>query len=474
MIQVILVTVGECIVYLVSIICIGAAINGNYKLYAISNSMSIQKRKPSIVFGTNASLIILMIAFTTVCVAKIHTKTTSAFSFISDTLALISGYMYMFFCITKQWMIFYKQKWTFYTLQTKWQNVIADLDNNNNQNWFITNNNKYGSLSYMYRVFAIYHIFGILLGVMGSVTYNLNIFDNYVTALATVPFLFSVIFLSIIIYKTPKYEEIDDIFFISWETKIHSRLLSILLLIFISHQIAFGLINIQISSIIFYPMYILNIYAIHHVSTYLIYSKHYHMIEDDMSLLIPSSPTNSSMTLKRKSYIDGNKQTISLKQILSTNESINLFMIHLSHEYSMEILLSLIEIQKYQEYVINSCQDMNIDINKYNAIMLPSDIPITSIMKSDDSLKTKAYKIFTKYIEERSEYAVNICYDDRKLLFNMLHDLDFLETNNNITIQDIFDGFEKVKKEMMTLLYYSFVRFKETPQYQKTILLLRP
>ena len=93
-------------------------------------------------------------------------------SVISLTIWFILWWLLLFFMTVKAWMIYFKYKWTYFTLQLKWQkvlnkNIIKKIEK---ENWFIRNNNKYGNLKYIYKLFGtIYCIiftistFGVML-----------------------------------------------------------------------------------------------------------------------------------------------------------------------------------------------------------------------------------------------------------------------------------------------------------------------
>ena len=280
----------QCIIYLLSTICITSAIYGNHKLYEIRDVIFVTKRSKSILFGLNLALIINLLAHLLGYIAKIHFS-HSLFVTITDILSATCYYLFLFFCITKSWMIYFKERWTFYTLQSQWQNVINPVDDKN-KNWFIRKNYKYGSLSFMYKIFGIYHLISIIITIIAIIGYRFKFISSSITTpMAGLPFLFSTFLYVVIICKTHRLSEIDDIFYIHWESRIHSRLLLVLLIIFISHGFAEELIKNDILVIsMFIPFYILNGYAMIHVSTYGIYKKNY-------SSVLPKEIDNNNITV---------------------------------------------------------------------------------------------------------------------------------------------------------------------------------
>ena len=124
----------------------------------------------------------------------------------------------------------------------------------------------------------------------------------------------------------------------------------------------------------------------------------------------------------------------------------------------MECLLSFIEINQFQNYIIDEC-------DTYRQYDLPTNIPISSIISETSDandiiseIKTKSHKLYKKYIEQGCEFEVNISYIDRTSLCTILDDLTDLLNDNSIKICDIFKLFDIVKNEMIMLLQYSLIR----------------
>ena len=71
-------------------------------------------------------------------------------------------WLILFVLLTKNWIIFYKYKWTFFTMKSKWQSLINKkiIHDKNKQNWYIKNNKKYGNLCYIYKLCASFCFIG--------------------------------------------------------------------------------------------------------------------------------------------------------------------------------------------------------------------------------------------------------------------------------------------------------------------------
>merc|ERR1712228_632757 len=190
--------------------------------------------------------------------------------------------------------------------------------------------------------------------------------------------------------------------------------------------------------------------------------------------------------------IDKSKTKISMvtDNILENETAINVFMMHLASEYSMEILLSSIEFTQFQEYILSHIPDIDDStLETIKLIKFPSSIPKSSIVydvfltgvaivynsdptenaivdqnntkNTEDSFlhesKMRAHRLYKKYIEIGSEYEINLRGDLRDAISVKLSDPELM-TTNNLTLIDLLLIFEDCKVEMHQLQLWSLVR----------------
>ena len=173
---------------------------------------------------------------------------------------------------------------------------------------------------------------------------------------------------------------------------------------------------------------------------------------------------------------------ISIDMVLSSESSIHAFMIHLSKEYSMELLLSYIEITQFQQYIAEQMEPSQLKGAGIHLIVFPSNIPQSEIieckeeftiqaeseMDRDDifinNAKIKSHKLYNKYIKSGSEFEVNIPSEERYKLSNMLDKLDLL-LSYNMNLVDLLLLFEECKQEMKVLQTFSLSRFKNHTEF---------
>ena len=252
---------------------------------------------------------------------------------------------------------------------------------------------------------------------------------------------------------------------------------------------------------------------------------------------------------------------VKLASILSHTKAIDLFMQHLAKEFSIECLLSLIELSQFQKYVYERIErnyqyskgikesrngnqrknenenddkdendyddddddyddedddedDDNDELDQFEDVLIenkyrivwPESVPLSAIVfddywkeyeivdmmgGGDDDLKkvqpnrakssiaapaipwivngkTKAFKLYCKYIATGSEYEINIASRTRRQLEEKMTNYGAWignEQSNNETV--LFDLFNQCCIEMIYLLHGSFGRFKQSPNFTK-------
>eukprot|EP01084_Bolivina_argentea_P123775 219332_1 len=112
----------EWIGYLVPMICIPLAIYSNIKCYKHKHEMFVQKRSPLILFGLNITFISGMFIFPMLQISLLY-HSQWLLLLIATTLFLF-WYLLLYFLIVKQWMIFFKNNWTRYTMERELQCIL--------------------------------------------------------------------------------------------------------------------------------------------------------------------------------------------------------------------------------------------------------------------------------------------------------------------------------------------------------------
>merc|ERR1711933_189337 len=161
-------------------------------------------------------------------------------------------------------------------------------------------------------------------------------------------------------------------------------------------------------------------------------------------------------------------------------------MVHLSREFSMECLLSYLEMAQYRDAVFSIMLDMKLvnddeeieRLSKKLPFKLPSSVPKSSIVysrpfKNDDSryafgqrIKRKAILLFNKYVRVGAEFEINIASRIRRDIHDLMSNVQWF-MDCNITEKELLVIFDPCCMEMVTLMQDSFRRFMRTTQFLK-------
>ena len=152
----------------------------------------------------------------------------------------------------------------------------------------------------------------------------------------------------------------------------------------------------------------------------------------------------------------------------------------------MEILLYVIEISQFQDY-LRPYLDKN---KEHNVTQIQfKNVPNSAILEETDEIvlnpdtmndkelfiqnaKIKAHKLFEKYIDDGTTFEINISGKMRDVLTDILCDLDALQSNESIGINELYTIFEESVQEMMTLQSISFERFRKSEAFDAVKALL--
>ena len=346
------------------ILFIPISIYSNIRLYKHRNELFIQKRNIYITMGLNYAFIFGMFASFLAHLSILYLDPISVT--ISFSIFFLAFWTLLFFLNTKNWMIYYHEKWTYYALDLKWQQIINDKvikDSSTESNWFITNRHKYGNRQYIFKLFGILHLFGLTLLITAqAILQTSNGHPNAITfsivmiIITIIPYIIFYVFLT---FKTPRF---NDIFNIHWESQMHARLIVIMGIGLITFNMWYAIdfrkhIDI-IWAMLCFPFVAIILFAMNMASTLLIIKKTDTMNQNNPLALMhthirqptPSSTQRGSKNatghfIKQPSMSNGkrlsgrpritatsSKQAYTLDLILSHQDAFHLFMVHLSKE----------------------------------------------------------------------------------------------------------------------------------------------
>ena len=162
------------------------------------------------------------------------------------------------------------------------------------------------------------------------------------------------------------------------------------------------------------------------------------------------------------------------------------------HRYSMEILLFVVEIVQYQNWLDQHMDDQDKPrVNdedsdcEFREIKLADNIVQSAIVECKEELhkymddydcgenvdeiiieaKIKGYKLYQKYIKIGSEFEINISSQQRDNVIDEIDGLGQFLHRDDFGLNDMKYLFEASKDEMWKLLQYSFTRFRFTDEF---------
>jgi len=285
-----LISTLSCITFIESAFAILTGLYGNFRLYRNINQQFMRPRCFTLQMITNFSLLISIMATCAALQAQLSSSSVSFMTYskpdseespgniflmcFGDVL-LITCYNIFICCIlTTSWLIFYREKWQFYSLQEQWQCIIrreaASL------NWFVVHNQHFGSKRFVAKAVGGYHLLSCMTSTVGIVCHHLEKIPRVISAMmAALPVLISVAFYVWVNVQTLQMRLVDDVWFVHWERVTIGKLLTVFIFMYTVQQIVMYILSIStlLCSLIFSPMFVMVTYAIHYVSTFAIMNK---------------------------------------------------------------------------------------------------------------------------------------------------------------------------------------------------------
>ena len=290
------------------------AIYGNIQLAKFKKEMFLQKRSLSILFGLNISCCFQFVVSPMVVIMSVFPESYIIGPVIAISFSSIE--VVLFYLNIRNWLIFYRYKWNYYSIHLKWQAII-NPKLHQQRNWFL-DNQKYGDPQYMLKLFGSIHLILIIIGVIASAIRGIYIeksedISTLCTGITILCVIIPIIFYVIIVCKTPSF---NDYYFIHWESRMHSKTL----IFFISGVIITNIIgrftSHQVYLVIVGPVFCISFFTMIYISTFALISKH-------------------KQALKAENLMNNiaTDRIVTLQQVFGNEKALNLFVSHLFTEY---------------------------------------------------------------------------------------------------------------------------------------------
>eukprot|EP01084_Bolivina_argentea_P053970 98998_1 len=403
--------------------------------------------------------------------------------------------------LTRYWLMYYNFSWTLMMFDSSWQVYIDPISKNSESKWLFKNKVKYGNIKWITKRIFIIYICIVFISLSCAIM-GLEFLRPVDSILFFLPLLCSLI----VWCKTPK---IYDSLNISKEMKYISILFIIALILYPSVMFAYFIPNfirsmflVCLGAVVFWIFAMITTYWVLYSSLHTQY--HNFLYENEVNLATHTVFMSSISTSDEQKDEHKVRKKKSVYDMFISKCNLDLFVHHLLNEFSLEIMVSLLEMIQYRSYIINHSQIINtgkpvliVQISKYilnNKIIPQSFIVFGDLMKVinyyesntnidiseiNDILneydgnknniliqhKLRAYFLWKKYIQQGAEMEVNIAFQDRQNLNNIFYNLNQQKMAN----KELVTIFDQVCIEMITLLKFSFNRFQSTSGFSEIV-----
>merc|ERR1712013_829167 len=268
---------------------------------------------------------------------------------------VVLGLFFLIWCViflilnVKNWIIYFRYKWTYFALKFNWQRIINAQTSQAEEgsNWYINNNSKYGCLSFVYFWFGLVHFIGFAASVCLMASHALVTSMSEPMSITFGVLVIILLFVPVVAYmaivcKTPR---LKDTFSIHWESKMHAKVALVLVVgcfvvaltksVSDDHTMSMTVAIFSIPYALFGMVYL---------STFSVMSRN--ECDED------AQDKSRDVEIFSRSDAENDGVFISLKDVLCHPETLNLLMVYLGKEYSMECLLSLIEFVHFQLFML--------------------------------------------------------------------------------------------------------------------------
>ena len=239
-------------------------------------------------------------------------------------------------------------------------------------------------------------------------------------------------------------------------------------------------------------------------------------LSEQISVSNTNNNNDSGQQQEKSSLKENKKKGLSKTQLsklhflLSHDQTLDLFMLHLKKEFQEEILLSLIEFTQFREFVNYNLKEReqaikdeteqknagrkNTKVNTksvygYETLKLSDNCPRSKILEMEVpedvmewfqdveveehilKLQWRTHKLFQKYVASgRAEYEINISYQLRRRLAADFDDLEALVKSEKFNTLADFDGiWSQCLEEQWKYCTNSILRFRQSKSFQRIV-----
>ena len=451
-------------------------------------------------------------------------------------LAAVNATTVSYIQFFKMWVHYFDIKFNSKELAKQWKAVInpESVDTFDN-NWFFRNRQTYGNPKYLIKRLVIIAIVMLIFIIIAEIIIGYNPEkQSHINIITTINTLVLMIVsgtpIIMTIYIGCKIPSFHDNFHIKKEAKYLMILVVTTNIVVILHvgglyvypkgarQAAILIFWLFVSIIAFCISILVTLWAVRknwlsltNITRESIAQSSYKLkiVLENVESNSPSYKPNIAKKLPSESVPPLHGVTMRLEDLIKCKYGFQLLNTHLSHEFSMELILSLIEMIQYKQaiydYIFSEECSVNVEENEEqnwdisNSIDFGEMVPRSKIVYgqlseeysqvlkrfgNDDQcqekiadFKLRGYQLFKKYVIIGSKYEINIAYLVRKRFSELMGNVDsWMENDLNENSGDdkqgllfLFKLFDQAMDETRGLLQFSFSRLKTSAAYRQYV-----
>ena len=394
---------------------------------------------------------------------------------------------YSLLTLSRLWLLVFDIRSSISVSNVEWKKLVTkNMKTLRKEEWYIKHRPSLGNMTYLLKRAICTAIMVSILGITLKVLYMLEImrFKAYIF----VTLMYFICFTIAIVAMYWKIPHFHDTFHIHRELQLLTYTAFIGLIAYADNETVNILIGTKpYDQIINCAIHIYAAFFISFIQSYWVL-RQFRVQEALTPISIPpvslrlqvpggSNSRHSLSIVKRR---DSFKVPDDVRAILKDESFLNRFADHLITEYSTECLLSLIEFQQFKQRVIDklkvketSGKDVWVEFSgtipqsdivngQQKTCTTTAVVPVDTVVRVDTPPEStvwmqKACALYEKYVKVGSEFEINIPSKMRLALQESMSD----EERYNMSAVELAMVFDGAMVEMLRLLQYSVVRFRD-------------
>eukprot|EP01083_Nonionella_stella_P288865 982971_1 len=391
------------------------------------------------------------------------------------------------------WIMYYKMNHMNAVSNNQWESVIDNTSMMHN--WYLMHSTTFGRLRWVMKRVFVYYIFVSISSMVLLVHFGFTAHTQCVDCFFySVPILFILYLYTTLLRK----KQIHDNFLFYLEFKTTNRIFSIGLFLYAFTPLMFALdpycadmwtamlgVTIltgpTIISALYIPRMILQNVLWIEVDRKILNDTNPQSSAASLQPCDTASPASSTISYVSDShvYIEAPKR-VCLEEIFLDQVYTQHFVHHIIKEFSVECVLSWIEMRQFGYYLHTQLNALGVDMCmgptvKPDIEPLAKHIPQSTIVYCEEindskekvmkNFKDKFVALYDKYIDDQAQYQLNISYELKASFdcFKTMHEFDAWNVSEN----ELIGVFHEVIDEMRTFMNTSLFRFTKSMEWKQ-------